>query len=245
MAASVEIARPTAVVLSQDRVTPGSCNIPVGEFPRSSNNATSTDPESVAAGIIKNLNEAVSKKDYRAVSNLFLENGYWRDHLCLTWDYHTVKGRDKISQFLQENHRLESVEIDKSSSFRAPHVGPIDAFGDVIGVEFFTKVTTDVGSGQGVVRLAERNGEWKIFTFFTSLKELKGHEERVRHHRPRGVQHGEHPGRQNWLERRIAEVEFKDKEPAVVVVGMFSSASRQGLWSVQLTSLCQVLVKPD
>lgn len=229
MAASVDTARPTAVLLSKDRVTPGSYNIPLGEFPRSSNNTTSTNPENVAAGIITKLNEAVSKKDYRAVSNLFLENGYWRDHLCLTWDYHTVKGREKISQFLQDNGRIVSVEVDKSSSFRAPHVGPIDAFGDVIGVEFFVKVTTDLGSGQGLVRLAESDGGWKIFTFFTSLQQLKGHEERVRHHRPRGVEHGLHPGRQNWQERRIAEVEFKDKEPTVVIVGMSSSGRKLSL----------------
>jgi hypothetical protein len=35
------------------------------------------------------------------------------------------------------------------------------------------------------------------------------------------VQHGAQQGRQNWQDRRIAEENFEEKDPAVLVVGMY------------------------
>lgn len=158
-------------------------------------------------------------EDYGTVSSLFLDNGYWRDHLCLSWDFRTLKGREGIFNFLRKGCRVTNVEIDRTSSSRAPHVGPIDAFGEVIGVEFFTNVTTEIGNGRGVAFLAEIDGVWKFSTYFTSLVELKGHEESVEQRRPIGVKHGEQRGRKNWQEKRNADISFEGKNPAVVIVG--------------------------
>lgn len=207
---------------SRDRIEPGSYNIPLGKFPQTCSTA-SIDPNKVASELIEQLNSALSAKDYQAVSNLFLENGYWRDHLCLSWDFRTLKGREDISSFLSKGCRLVSVDIDRSSAFRAPHVGPIDGFGDVTGVEFFTKATTQLGSGQGVARVAEIDGTWKFSTFFSSLTDIKGHEESVNHRRPRGVQHGEQKGCKNWLEKRIDDINFEGKSPAVIIIGTVPS----------------------
>jgi cation diffusion facilitator CzcD-associated flavoprotein CzcO len=113
--------------------------------------------------------------------------------------------------------QLEKVEVDKGSSFRAPKFGPIDAFGDVSGIQFFIKFETEVGRGEGVINLAEDDGEWKLFTVYTSLQELKGHEEPVAHRRTRGVKHGGDPARKNWKERREAEKE--DIDPRVLIIG--------------------------
>ncbi|KAL1967110.1 hypothetical protein VTN77DRAFT_3634 [Rasamsonia byssochlamydoides] len=210
---------PHRIVLSRDRVEPGSVNVPVGQLPATAS-ASPASVDAVATAIIDDLNKALAAKDHQAISQLFLENGYWRDHLALSWDLHTLKGRDRISSFLAEECRLTKVEIDRSSAYRAPHFGPIDGgIGDVKGIEFFVTFTTEIGAGQGVARLAEKDGQWKIFTFFTSLRSLNGHEERLNHRRPKGVEHGGRPERKNWQERRTAEANLEGKDPTVLIIG--------------------------
>lgn len=214
---AVETIRPGDVP-SKDRVEPGSVNIPLGIFPPSS--VSSVDPEEVTADVLVRLNKALVEKNAQAVSDLFYENSYWRDHLCLSWDLRTMKGPGKISELLGSHFHLTSVEIDKSSSLRAPHHGPIDGFGDVHGIQSFMKITTELGSGLGVVRLAEVNGLWKIFTLFTSLRELRGHEETVYHRHPRGVEHGVDRGELNWQDKRNKAVEYQEKQPDVLILGI-------------------------
>lgn len=51
------------------------------------------------------------------------------------------------------------------------------------------------------------------------MRELKGHEETTYGRRPEGVAHGFNPGRKNWLERRVAEANFEDSEPTVLILG--------------------------
>lgn len=218
---------------SKDRIEPGSVNIAPGEFPSP---ASSTSPPSapdaasaaaaaankIASSVIAKLNEALANQDVGAISQLFLENGYWRDHLALTWDYHTLAGREKISQFLNTHGvSLTKFEIDTSTPFRTPHFGPIDGgLGQVSGVEFFVKFTSKLGSGEGVARLAEESaGQWKIFLLSTTLFELTGHERRINRLRPKGVTHGGDPGRKNWKEKRDAEINFTNTQPTVIIVG--------------------------
>jgi cation diffusion facilitator CzcD-associated flavoprotein CzcO len=205
-------------ITSSERPEYGSVNIPVGEYPETSKN-DSIDASKVADGIVSNFNDALSGKDYKAIANLFLhDKSYWRDHLALTWDFHTAKGSDNIKKLLDNAKvKLTKIELDKTSPFRAPKFGPIDAWGDVKGISFFIKFETDIGRGEGVVNVAEHDGQWKLFTVYTALQELKGHEEPVGHRRTRGVKHGGDPLRKNWKERRDAEKEEID--PKVLIIG--------------------------
>ncbi|EAW10389.1 uncharacterized protein ACLA_048610 [Aspergillus clavatus NRRL 1] len=203
---------------SKDRVEPDSVNVPVGKFPPTAS-STEIDAPQIASDVVDRLNSALRQKDYKAASNLFMEDGYWRDHLGLSWDFRTPKGRDNIAGFLESAAQLPQIEIDRSSPMLAPSVGPIDAFGDVFGVEFCITFTTESGNGRGAVRLAEKDGAWEILTLFTTLKELKGHEEAVNSRRPLGVQHGEQLDRRNWQDRRTADSNFEGKDPAVVIIG--------------------------
>ncbi|QQK41356.1 Flavin-containing monooxygenase-like [Penicillium digitatum] len=50
------------------------------------------------------------------------------------------------------------------------------------------------------------------------MVELKGHEENKE--RPFGARHGEQQGRKNWKDRRIDEINFEGKDPAVLILGM-------------------------
>ncbi|KAF2844808.1 FAD/NAD(P)-binding domain-containing protein [Plenodomus tracheiphilus IPT5] len=203
---------------SSERPEFGSVNIPLGEYPTTSTNSE-VDANKVADDIVARLNDALLKRDNEAVATLFPENkSYWRDHLALTWNLRTVKGRSSIEQYLASAKvLLTKIAVDESSAVRTPKFGPIDGWGDVNGINFFITFETDVGRGEGVVTLAEDHGIWKIFTLYTLLKELKGYEEPVGHRRPRGVKHGGDPDRKNWDERR--EEEKQGIDPTVLILG--------------------------
>lgn len=210
----------TAIGLpSRQRVEPGSCDIPLGEFPKTSE-TTPEAPDEIASQVIDQLNLSLVANDKETVSGLLAENGYWRDHLCFTWDLRTIKGREAIIEFITGQEKC-IIEIDRGSPLKAPHVGPIDAFGEVHGIEFFINITTKNGTGNGIVRLAQVGERWKIFTVFTSLTALIGSNEAINKNRPTGVQHGAQEGRKNWQDRRIADESFEEKDPAVLIVGMY------------------------
>lgn len=87
------------------------------------------------------------------------------------------------------------------------------------GVQTFLTTESDVGHGLGVARLVQQDGKLKAFTLFTSMRELKGHEETTHSRRPEGVSHGGQPGRKNWLERRVADENYENSEPTVLILG--------------------------
>lgn len=204
------------------QLAPGSHNLPISKWPKSMTSKT-VDADTEAKKVIGAFNLALDRGDSAAVTSLFLTDGYWRDHLCLSWDLRTLKGSGKIKGFLSEGHNLKKIEVDSSTAYRAPQVTALSPDGTTKGIQFFTTVTTVQGSGRGLVKMVEVDGEWKIFTLFTSLDELRGFEEQTGHNRPKGVQHGAITSRKNWLDRRTDEIEFKDKEPDVLVIGIVAS----------------------
>lgn len=170
------------------------------------------------------MSKALSSSDYEAIHRLFLPGSCWQDQLALSWDYHTFNGPGKIISFLKgssNGSRIKSLQVDDSSILHSPHVTAVDYHGRVNGVGSFLKIETDVGRGPGIVRLLQdKDGQWKAFTLFTAMHELKGHEETVKHNRPHGVAHGGQPGRKNWQERRTAMEKFEDgNEPTVLILG--------------------------
>ncbi|KAF4122846.1 Flavin-binding monooxygenase-like [Geosmithia morbida] len=211
---------------SHQRPVPGSVNIPMAKYPVAKSPAADTDATQVASDLVSAFNAALEKNDADALSSLFADNAYWRDHLAVTWAFRTLSTPPTIKEFLQaasksrDGLRLKRIAVDGSSDVGAPAVASIDDRGDVKGVRFFLSVETVIGSGRGLVNLVQQDGKWNIFTLYTRLEELKGHEESINARRPVGVQHGGRPGRKNWAERRHAEKEFtSDNEPAVLIIG--------------------------
>lgn len=209
------------------RPVPGSVNIAAASFPSVAKPVKPSQPSEVANNFISTFNNALEKQDLLGISLLFLGEGFWRDHLALTWDFRTVQGPPRIYDFLKgaansrDGFRIRKIHVDTSNAVRAPKLAPLDADGEVIGVQFFVTIDTAIGTGLGLIRLVEDAEQWKIFTLYTRLEELKGHEESLYERRPRGVDHGGKPGRQNWADRRAAESDYADgSEPAVLVVGM-------------------------
>jgi hypothetical protein len=211
---------------SHMRPVPGSFNIPVAKFPSVIKPAPTTNPGEAASKLVDTFNHALEKKDFTTLSNLFVEGGYWRDHLALTWVFRTASTPPAILDFLQgssqsrDGFRLRKIALDTSTAVRAPKISPLDLAGEVLGIQFFITVETVIGTGTGLVSLVEQEGAWKIFTLYTRLEELRGHEEALNGRRVPGVQHGGRPGRKNWAERRQAESDFSSSShPAVIIVG--------------------------
>lgn len=210
---------PTSVPSSQ-RIVPGSVDIPIASWPVTTKDET-VDAPAVASKIIDSFNESLTKKDHEAIAGLFVENGYWRDHLGLTWDFRTMKGKDKIVSFLDKGHHLVNLEIDRTypTKNNGPEVVPFRGDGSVSGIQFFIRTRSQHGTGPGLVRLVQDNGEWKIWTLYTTMNELNDHPEPVGRLRPIGVQHGANPERKNWLDRRQAEINFENGDPDVLIIG--------------------------
>jgi hypothetical protein len=203
-----------------------SVNIPVATFPSATKSSEEIDAAKVATTVVEAFNQALDKKDYAAVSQLFAQDGYLRDHLALSWVFRTVQKPAQILEFLQslttsrDGFRLKKISVDSTTTLKAPKVQVIDAAGDVTGIQFFITAETVIGTGVGLVRLAEQDGQWKIFTMYTRLDELNGFEQALGPNRPKGAEHGGKPGRKNWAERRELNFNLQDgSEPAVLVVG--------------------------
>ena len=214
-----------SAVPSHMRTVPGSVNIHIAQYPSPAAAAPATDPTKVASDLVGTFNQALEKNDFATLAGLFVENGYWRDHLALTWAFRTARSPPAILDYLQssarsrDGFRLKKIVVDDSSAVRAPKLGPIDVAGEVVGVQFFIILETAVGTGTGVVKLAQEGGQWKIFTLYTRLDQIRGHEEAINGRRGQGVQHGGQPGRKNWAERRQADAEYTSTEPTVFIVG--------------------------
>lgn len=208
---------------------PGSHMLVHANFPEvSPKPLESIDPQRVATAWVDAFNDLLHSQE-DVTGKLFLEESYWRDLLCSTWDFHTFRGRSKISSVLKTGDkpcRLRELKIDSNSDVKKPTLSPVDFNGSLKGVQAFLTVETDAGRGRGLVKLVpdiKDGGNWKAFILFTTLEELKGHEESVCTRRPTGVEHGAHPGRLNWQQRRDAEANCEAPfEPTVLIIGTYA-----------------------
>ncbi|KAL2069978.1 hypothetical protein VTL71DRAFT_14658 [Oculimacula yallundae] len=203
-------------VPSHQRVEPGSINLPVADLSQIKVSAP-VDSNYNIDKWVSSFNAVLSRGHFFDLPNLFISRSYWRDHLCLSWDYRTFEGIDKMKTFLYKGCRLKSVAIDRSTAFRSPTVTVFDGKGEIPGVQVFLTILTDVGRGRGVVKLVQKDGSLKAFTLFTSLEELRGYEEATFGRRPEGVAHGEKQGRKNWQELRVEDEE--SGEATVLIIG--------------------------
>ena len=142
----------------------------------------------------------------------------------MTWDFRTLQGPDQIAGFIKSSAKggIIDVRLDDSVPHKVPQVAQ---FGDLTVVQAFLKIETTNGRGEGLVRLVSDvadGGLWKAFTLFTTLRELKGCEEKICSRRPTGLDRKlENEGR-NWRDRLIAQQNFEGgREPTVLIIGEF------------------------
>ncbi len=169
---------------------------------------TSTTATDQAARWLASLDRALAGADIDAALALFGDECYWRDLVAFTWNVKTLEGRDEIAAMLRAV--LVSVR---------PGQWRLDGeAGEQNGViEAWLHFETATGRGFGHLRL--KNG--RCWTLLTTLRELKGHEEKAGETRPKGVEHGVHPGRRSWLEERTAHEAAlgSTEQPYCLIVG--------------------------
>jgi putative flavoprotein involved in K+ transport len=152
--------------------------------------------------------DSLARGDAAGAAAQFGEESFWRDLVAFTWNIKTVEGPSGVLDMLQ--HTLSHT---KPSGWRTTET-PTEADGVI---DAWIAFETAVGRGTGHLRI--RDG--KAWTLLTTLVELKGHEERARGTRPKGVVHGADPDRETWLEARQREAEELgyETQPEVVIIG--------------------------
>jgi putative flavoprotein involved in K+ transport len=167
-------------------------------------------PNSVVGSVLTRLGDALTRGDIEAVVALFQDDCYWRDLVTFTWNIRTMEGKDAIRDMLKM--QLAGV---KPSGW-APIEGEDATEEDGIVTGWFT-FETEVGRGLGLMRLKDG----LIWTFLTTITELKGYEEPLGFGRPFGVKHGSDKERRSWKEERDEEARTLGytKQPYVVIVG--------------------------
>ncbi|TWG98561.1 cation diffusion facilitator CzcD-associated flavoprotein CzcO [Nocardioides sp. J9] len=148
------------------------------------------------------------------LGDLFVADGTWRDILAASWDLHTFYGAEQINAAARRY--LGHADWSEVALRDDVPVRRVTRSGRTVIEALFTFRTTD-GPGAGVVRLIEDPDAGRVvaWTLMTSLQDLHAQgaerDEESNHHRDFAAP--------NWLDKRIEESAFTDREPEVLVVG--------------------------
>jgi putative flavoprotein involved in K+ transport len=137
----------------------------------------------IAGSWLAGFAEAVRAGDAQAAAGMFLDGGYWRDILALTWDLRTFAGRDRIADGLAAWRPARS-----PSGFWLEDTAPDMFERRTLGwtIEAFFTFETDIARCRGHIRLLTdpQSGDWKAWTLLTEMEDLKGFEEKAGALRP-------------------------------------------------------------
>ncbi|KDE04172.1 hypothetical protein MVLG_05396 [Microbotryum lychnidis-dioicae p1A1 Lamole] len=182
----------------------------------------SQEPVAISQKFLDQIQATITAKDIDAIVDCFMDDnqGYWRDILCIDQtDFNTLQTND-IAGHLNK-FGVPAIENLKVTKPQSACIVPASA--EMVWAQAFITFETDDIRGKGMVRLRESKvgrGDWKAFVFFTSVDEVKGHEEFGGSRRPLGAEHGENSDpKVNWRDRRKASLEYKDGDPTVIIVG--------------------------
>ena len=176
-----------------------------------------TSEAALAAHWLADFEAALQAGDAAALAVLFQPDGHWRDLLAFTWHLTPHRGAEEIAAALiaaqkSTGARNFAIARDRTPPGRRRRLGT-----DV--VEALFQFETDVGRGNGVLRLADEGGGPRAWVLLTTLEEIKGFEEHVGARRPTGDAYSRNFGGDNWLDQRIRDQAYEDRDPAVLVVG--------------------------
>lgn len=164
------------------------------------------------------FSDLLKAREYDRVVRMMHADCYWRDLLTFSWDFKTLHGVDAIRSWLTGT-------FDKVSAhgFRLEGEPTVGAIGEhARTLEFFFRFETEIAFGRGYVRLVgdiTPGGVPEVFTVLTAMTELKGFPEALGRNRPREDLRITSRSLENWLDRRQAAAEFRDRDPDVVVIG--------------------------
>lgn len=126
--------------------------------------------EQIVDAWLSKLQDVFTRRSFDNLSDLFIEDCWWRDILGLTWDFRSRQGQANISKYLHNAASpLENIQAIKLGGLK-----PI--FLDIAGMIWIQSgftFKTQHGEGRGVVRLANVDElTWKAWIVFTQLDNL-------------------------------------------------------------------------
>jgi putative flavoprotein involved in K+ transport len=157
--------------------------------------------------------------DATAIAALFHPDAWWRDVVALTGTIRTVHGADAIARELKVGAAPAALQLNPQRT------GPRQVTrAGTRNVEAIFSFETAQGRGSGVLRLLSGaegalEGAPQAWTLMTALDEIKGHEERLGRARPTGQSYSRDFRGPNWLDLRKDAAAYRDRDPAVLVVG--------------------------
>ncbi|HVJ25240.1 MAG TPA: FAD-dependent oxidoreductase, partial [Burkholderiales bacterium] len=167
--------------------------------------------DALANGWLGRFETALRGHDAAALRELFHPDCHWRDLLALTWDIRTVSSVDAVVASLRQHQaRNFRLDIERTPPRQTTRAGQKC-------LEAIFRFDAPDGPGVGVLRLFPDTQ--KAWTLLTALSDLAGHEEHVGPLRPKGQAYSRDFSGPNWLDQRKARSEYRDREPAVLVVG--------------------------
>ena len=172
-------------------------------------------PARIAQDWLGRFETALRTADGAGLRALFHPDCHWRDLLAFAWDIRTVSGAEAVVSSLQQHAASTQAHGFRIDPQRTPPRETKRAGEQCIEAIFAFE--SAAGPGAGVVRLFPDTQ--KAWTLLTALSELEGHEEQVGRLRPKGQAYSRDFSGPNWLDRRKAGSEYRDRDPAVLVVG--------------------------
>ncbi|KAL3428141.1 flavin-binding monooxygenase-like protein [Phlyctema vagabunda] len=218
------------------------CLIGKSEYPQRGTAPFPTKAEEIQAvfsTFLSDFNDIFASRDYVRLSSVFnTESSFWRDHIGLTDSKFTTLSSFEIVPFI----KYHGCQIRSFSGDREPAVKSLDLAGTIKTIQSFITFESTVGTGRGVIRLIQDvhdSNQWKIYTIYTALWDLHGFHEnastganRPMHGKPASI-----PKSMNWKDYVEEKQQFKDEEPAVLVVGAghcgLMTAARLGMLGVK------------
>ncbi|KAH7107868.1 FAD/NAD-binding domain-containing protein [Auriculariales sp. MPI-PUGE-AT-0066] len=172
------------------------------------------DAKKIAQGWLQGFANAISGANVDDVLGFIATDGFWRDFFALTWEMRTFHGHHRIRTFLTD--RLAFNKISNLQLSEKPTEAPVllRPYEDLAWVQLTFTFNTAFGIASAIVRLIpSKDDEWRAYSIFTNLEELQGHPPKLGPHRDATHFSG------TWTSIRKAATDFKDEEPAVVIIG--------------------------
>ncbi len=163
---------------------------------------------------------AIARLDVSYLEGLFCDESHWRDLLALSWDVKTVSGVGSVVEALTRYARSARPSGFATDRGRTPP--RLVTRSGMESVEAIFAFHSAYGPAEGIVRLI-RDGNGgnavKAWTLLTALRDIEGFGETIGRARRTGKAYSRDFSGPNWLDDRKAAVAFKDRDPAILVVG--------------------------
>lgn len=167
---------------------------------------------------LRDFEDALKSNDRDKLGKVFVEDAWIRDLLALSWDFRTLRSRDNVLDYLQENHKagIHTLRLRDHGAFQPTFKKP---YPGMQWVESMFDFESRYGSGKGMLRLVldgDEGDEWKCYLIHFALQELHDCKEKTGFTRPEGYVD---TSGGNWQQRRERQKEFLDEDPAVLIIG--------------------------